>query len=46
MGIVVASPHSMLKTMNSRFEMTNVRTSPSVRPIQPASGCTTAAASR
>jgi hypothetical protein len=46
MGMLVAMPQMALNTMNSRFDTTKVRTSPKRRPIQPASGCTTAAASR
>src|ERR1035441_3172066 len=45
MGMLVARPHNAENTMNSTIEVTKVRTSPKRRPIQPVSGCMTAAAS-
>jgi len=45
MFMLVASPQSAENSMNRQIEVTKVRTSPKRRPIQPVSGCMTAAAS-
>src|SRR5580658_1224045 len=44
-GRLVASPHRAEKHMNRQMDVTKVRTSPKRLPIQPVSGCITAAAS-